>query len=373
MIIGIPKELKQGEARVAITPEGAMSLSSSGHVVLIQTGAGELSGYSDEDYHSSGAEIVQSLADVWKGCELLVKVKEPAPEEIPFFRAGLNVFSFLHPAAHPELTKAMVESGVTGLDYDLVTLDDGKLPILEPMSVIAGKLAVQCGATALQAGAGGSGVLLGGTETVPPAKVVIIGGGNAGKNAALVARGMGADTVILDIDTEKLSRFSKNNPSIKILYSSPETIIKEISHCNLLIGAVLIPGAKAPKIITKEALLTMPAGSVMVDICIDQGGFSETSRPTTISEPTYIESGVVHSCVANMPALVPRTSTKALTNETLPWIKILANQGIQSALKDSVALRHSVTMFGGKLTNEVIGQALGMESLSEEEVTSLIG
>lgn len=363
MIIGIPRELKPGETRVSVTPEGAKKLTEAGHGVIVQTAAGALSGYDDEAYRASGAIVTESLAEVWEKSGILIKVKEPDPLEFSFFRQEQTVFSFLHPAAHLELTKAMLASGGTFLSYDLVMLDDGSLPILEPMSVIAGKLAIQNAAIALQAGGnGGAGVLLGGTEKVPAAKVVVVGGGNAGKHAALVARGMGAETVILDIDTEKLSRFSKNNPSIKVKHSTSESLLEEISNCSILVGAVLIPGASAPKIISREGLRAMPRGSVLVDISIDQGGFSETSRATTISEPTYVEEGVVHSCIANMPALVPQTSTRALTAETLAWIEKLAeiNIGNGDTLADHPALKRSLVCQDGKLFNKAVADSLGL-------------
>ena len=361
MKIGIPRELKEGERRVALTPEGAKKLLKAGHQVLIQSGAGELSGFENELYQEAGATLVEQLEQVWGDCELLVKVKEPHPEEYKFLREDLSVFSFLHPAANKDLTVAMRDSGVTGLDYDLVTLETGGLPILEPMSVIAGKLSVQNGARFLEASEGGYGILLGGTPTVPPAKVLVVGCGNAGRNAAQIAVGMGAETTVLDINEEILGKFKKELPKVKTSLSTSDTLKAALKDTDLLIGAVLVPGAKAPKIITKEHLRLMKPKSVLVDICIDQGGFAETSRPTTISNPVYTEEGVVHCCVANMPAMVPRTSTLALTAETLPWIEKIASLGVEKAIQTLEPIRKSVTMKGRKITNKAVADAFGMK------------
>jgi len=371
MIIGVPKELKAGERRVALTPDGVHALVTAGHQVLIQKDAGALSGFPDEDFSKSGAEMVPSLEDVWGRCELLVKVKEPAPEEIKLFRKGMSVFSFLHLAVAPQLTRAMVESGVTGLDYDLVMTDDGRLPILEPMSIIAGKLAVQAGANALQADGGGQGVLMGGAIGVPGARVVVVGAGAAGSHAAYVAIGMGAQVTVLDVDPKKLLPFE--TAGIRTVYSTPKSLLREVKDANLVIGSVLIPGALAPKLITRDILGKMKNGSVIVDICIDQGGFAESSRPTTIAEPTYIDTGVIHYCVTNMPALVCRTSTKALTNATLPYLLMLADEGIEETLRKSPPMRRSLTSYQGHLTNTVIGKAIDYESLPEGEVNRLLG
>ncbi|MCC6220447.1 MAG: alanine dehydrogenase [Deltaproteobacteria bacterium] len=372
MIIGIPKERKPDERRVALIPDGARVLTNLGHRVLLETQAGALSGFSDDDFKAAGAEIVPDLKSVWGQCELLVKVKEPSPDEIGFFRPGLAVFCFLHLAVAPELTKAMVEQKVTGLDYDLVTLDDGRLPILEPMSVIAGKLSIQCGAYALQANCGGRGVLLGGAVGVQPGKIVVVGAGAAGSNAARVALGIGAEVSILDINPQKLQPFAERIPPTKTLFSTPDTLRREIAEADLVIGSVLVPGALAPKLLTREMLTTMKKGSVIVDICIDQGGFAESSRPTTISNPTFVEDDVVHYCVTNMPALVPRTSTIALTNSTLLWIQRIAGLGITGAVRKSPPLRRSLTSYKGNLTNAVIGRDLNMKFLTEHEVNELL-
>lgn len=360
MIIGIPKELKSGERRVAVTPDGVKQIVSAGHKLLFQKSAGELSGFSDEEYSEAGATLVSSGAKVWEACSLLVKVKEPDPREYQYFRPDLSVFSFLHPAANLDLTTAMLESNVTGLDYDLVTLESGRLPILEPMSMIAGKLSIQNGARCLEASSGGIGILLGGTPSVDPAKVVIVGCGNAGQAAAEVALGMGADTTILDINEDKLSEFARSHPKLKTTISTDQSIDEFCKTADLLIGAVLIPGAKAPKILKESHLKSMRPGSVMIDICIDQGGFAETSRPTTIDKPSYIEQDVVHCCVANMPAMVPRTSTMALTIETIPWILNIANQGVLESIRESLPIKKSLTMYKGQLTNKAIADSFDL-------------
>ncbi len=362
MKIGIPRERKQGECRVAVTPEGVLELTSAGHQVLIETNAGEKSGFLDSEYISTGATIASTLEETWNSVELLVKVKEPSPEEIPLLRSDLIIFCFLHHAAFPELTQQMLDAGVTSFDYDLVTLTNGRLPILEPMSVIAGKLAAQAGAYSLQSHVGGRGVLLGGTESVSPGKVVVIGAGAAGTNAAEVAYGMGAEVVLLDIKPEKLKPYEHYGDRMTTRISSKEVISEEIINADLVIGSVLIPGDKAPKLITKEMLQTMQQGSVIVDICIDQGGFAETSQSTSIAEPTYVVDGVVHYCVPNMPALVPRTSTKALTSKTLHWIKLIAKTPFKELINDNEPLQKSLTIYKGQLTNSTIGQALGLSS-----------
>jgi alanine dehydrogenase len=375
MIIGVPRERKSGEKRVAITPEGAKQLTAQGHQVLIETNAGALSRFTDEQYSAVGGTICKELSEVWNNCNLLVKVKEPAPEELTYFRPDLAVFSFLHLAVAPEVTNALLKHNVIGLDYDLVNSPDGRLPILEPMSVIAGKLAAQCGAVALQASSTGSteekGILIGGTPGVNPAKVVVIGAGVAGSNAATVASGMGADVVIMDINQKKLDSFS--GTKIRTAISSQETITKEISNADIVVGAVLIPGALAPKLLTRSMLKDMQPGTVLVDICIDQGGFAETSKATTIAEPTFVVDGIIHYCVANMPAMVPRTSTKALTAVTLPYIQELANKGINKALLENKSLFHSLTTYQGKLTNKRIGEALNIPATSEEETLKSLG
>ncbi len=358
MIIGVPRERKAGECRVAVTPDGVGVLVARGHKVIIEKEAGALSGFADPEFEAAGALLVSTLEDVWKRAELLVKVKEPAPEELQYFRPGLGVFSFLHPAVAPEMMNALIDTGVVGLDYDLVMLNDGRLPILEPMSIIAGKLAVQCGAYSLQKHAGGRGILLGGSIGVRPARVVVVGAGAAGSAAAQVAIGMGAEVVVMDIKSEKLQPFAAGHFRCITLQSSPAALQRELAAADLVIGSVLVPGALAPKLLTRKILDEMKTGAVIVDICIDQGGFAESSRATTIAEPTYVDSGVVHYCVPNMPALVPRTSTIALTNATLPWILLLADKGLERSIEESPPIYRSVVSYKNHLTNAAIGDAL---------------
>ena len=367
MKIGIPRERKENERRVAITPLGVKELSQLGAEIFIENDAGILSGFTNDEYLDAGAKIANTLEEVWAQ-DLVVKVKEPHVDEVPYFRPGLNVFSFLHLAVFPELTQALLDKEVTGIDYDLVMLDDGRLPILEPMSVIAGKLSVQCGAYALQSKVNGRGVLLGGAPGVPPSKVVVLGAGASGRNAAQIAIGMGAQLTILDINTRRLEEFASIAGSIRTRYSTPVAVEEEIADADLVIGAVLIPGAKAPTLISKEMLKIMPEKSVIVDISIDQGGIAETSRATTIADPTYVESGVVHYCVANMPALVPRTSTIALTNATLPWMKMFVKKGIEGSIKDSAPVKRSITSYKGSLTNKEIGEAHGISHVEMDEL-----
>ena len=357
---------------MAVTPDGAAALVSRGHHVLIETRAGELSGFHDDDYSRSGATVVAALSDVWEKSDLVCKVKEPAPEEFPLMREGLAVFSFLHPAAMPEMMKSLLTNKVVALDYDLVMLDDGRMPILEPMSVVAGKLALQCGANALQSSAGGRGALLGGLAGVKPARVVVIGAGAAGSSAAQAAIGLGAETVVMDINVDRLQPFTVGPMRATTVYSTPWAIHRELPLADLLIGAVLIPGAKAPKLITKEMIASMRPGSVFVDICIDQGGCAETSRPTTITNPTYLIGGVIHYCVPNMPALVPRTSTSALTQATLPWLMRLADEGPLRAVLNHPPLNRSLVSLRGTLTNRPIGEALAIPYLDGEERRAFI-
>ena len=304
------------------------------------------------------------LAKVWQESELLLKVKEPAAEEQQYFRSDLSIFCFLHPAAEPVITKNLLKAGVLSFDYDLLMLDDGSLPILHPMSVIAGKLSVQCGARGLQSDNGGSGILLGGCSAVPPAKVLILGAGAAGGSAASVAAGMGADVVILDINQDKLDEVLRENQeaqgSIRGVLSTQSALESEIASTDLLIGAVLIPGKLAPKLITRAMLSQMRPGSVFIDICIDQGGCSETSRVQSLENPYFLECGVLHYAVPNMPALVPRTATQALTSVTLPWLEKICALGPEKAASEVAELRRSLVTNGGKLCNKVVAEALGL-------------
>ncbi len=373
MRIGIPRERKIGECRVAVTPDGAMMLIQESHRIIIEMNAGVKSGYSDAEYRQAGAKIVRTLKEVWAQAELLLKVKEPAPEELRYLRPGLVIFSFLHPAVAPKMTKEMIRHQVIGLDYDLVMLDDDSLPILEPMSIIAGKLSIQCGAYALESANGGRGVLLGGIAGVQAGRVLVLGAGAAGRNAAWLALEIGAEVTVMDLNQDKLAPFTSGPRRARTLYSTPGAIAREIREVDLVIGAVLVPGALAPRLVTREMLKTMAPGSVLVDISIDQGGCAESSRLTSLLTPTYRDSGVLHYCVPNMPALVPRTSTQALTNATLPWVRLIAAYGGEEAVRRIIPLRRSLVTFKGKLTNQAIGEALNIKALSENEVNALIG
>jgi alanine dehydrogenase len=333
MIIGVPRERKTLEKRVALTPNGTLELVKGGHKVLIETHAGAGSFFPDSEYEKAGATIVKTLAEVWGAAELLVKVKEPAPEEYPLMRKGITIFDYLHLAGIPGLEAEFKKSGARGIAYEMVQLDDRRLPLLEPMSEIAGRLGVINGANHLLSQHGGRGILLGGSLGVPPAKVLVCGAGIAGKAAALAAVGLGAEVTVLDIDGKKLDAVrGLTHGAAKTLFSSQGQLEALCPEVDLLIAAVLIPGAHAPRIITTSMVKSMHEGSVIVDISIDQGGCVETIKPTTLAAPTYIEHGVIHYGVTNMPAQTPRTSTIALTSATLPYLLKLANLGIDQAV-----------------------------------------
>lgn len=362
MIIGVPRERKTLEKRVAITPDGADQIVRRGHQVLIETGAGLGSSFSDDEYKAVGCKIVSTLKEVWNSCELLVKVKEPHESEFEFFRPGLALFDYLHLASLPEVTKALVEGGVTGIAYELVQKKDGRLPLLEPMSEVAGKLSVVNGATYLLQQNGGRGLLLGGTIGVPPANVLVIGAGIAGRNAVEVAVGFGADVTVMDLDYLKLDRvFAQYGARVKTQHATPAAISRAVKNADLLITAVLIPGAAAPKIITKEMIASMKKGSVFVDISIDQGGCGETIKPTNLDNPVFEHGGVIHYGVCNMPAQVPLTSTMALTAATLPYILRIADKGVESAIKGDEELNKAVNTYQGKLTNKAVADSLNMK------------
>lgn len=372
MIIGIPRERKTLEKRVALTPDGAQELVKAGHKVLIETGAGVGSFFDDHWYAQAGCEIVSQLSELWSRAELIVKVKEPAPEEFPYFRPGLILFDYLHLASMPEVTKALLSGGVTAIAYELVQLSDKSLPLLEPMSEVAGKLSVVNGASALLSQNGGRGVLLGGTIGVEPAEVTIVGAGIAGRAACDTALGMGARVTVLDLSYNALERVKiQFGGRARGIYSTRASLERHVAHADLLIGAVLVPGAAAPKIISREMIRSMRRGAVFVDISIDQGGCAETIRATSLDKPVYEEEGVIHYGVCNMPAQTPRTSTLALTASTLPYIKRLANLGLEKALqaKDGShnELRPALNTHKGKLTNSLVGEANGIPSCSIEE------
>lgn len=368
MVIGVPKEIKTLENRVALTPGGVTSLVRRGHKVRVQQNAGVGSGISDAEYQAAGAEIV--MADEAWAADLVVKVKEPIAEEYRYLRDGLLLFTYLHLAADEALTKALLAGGTTGIAYETVQLEDGSLPLLVPMSEVAGRMAPQVGAAALEKPHGGRGVLLGGVPGVAPASVVIIGGGVVGTNAAKIALGMGAQVTILELSKARLQYLDDIFGGRVITLASTEAnIAASIRHADLLIGGVLIPGAKAPKLVTRDMLSTMKEASVIVDVAVDQGGCVETIHPTTHANPTYVVDGVVHYGVANMPGAVPRTSTFALTNQTLPYLIRLAEKGLD-ALREDPALMKGLNTFGGKCTYAGVAEAFNLPYTPAE---SLLG
>ncbi len=361
MRIGVAREIKPQEHRVALTPAGARELVQRGHEVFVEAGAGLGSAFLDEAYERAGASIV-SVDDVWGRSELLLKVKEPIAIEYPRLRPGLTLFTYLHIAADEPLTNALVDSGITGIAYETVETDLGALPLLAPMSEIAGRLAPQAGAHYLEKPKGGRGILLGGVAGVSPGKVVVIGGGMVGYNAAVIAIGLGAQVTILERSVDRMRYLEQIlSGRVTLLMSSSLQIEESIREADLVIGAVLIPGALAPKLITREMLGAMKEASVLVDVAIDQGGCAETSRPTTHDDPVYTVDGVIHYCVANMPGAVPITSTRALTNVTLPYVEALADHGIGAAIARDPELAGGVNVFGGRITYEAVAEAHGLE------------
>ncbi|WP_303972893.1 alanine dehydrogenase [Streptococcus merionis] len=369
MLIGIPKEIKNNENRVALTPAGVYALVQAGHQVLIETQAGLGSGFADADYVAQGAQIAPSAAEAWAE-ELVVKVKEPLKSEYPYLREDLVLFTYLHMAAAPDLAEAMLLSKVNSVAYETVTNAQGQLPLLTPMSEVAGRMAVQIGSHFLTRQEGGSGVLLGGVPGVPKGKVAIIGGGVVGTHAARIALGLGAQVTILDISAKRLSELEEVFGSqIQTLMSNPLNIAEVVKESDLVIGAVLIPGAKAPKLVTEDMVKTMRPGSVIVDVAVDQGGVIETAdQTTTHDEPVYVKHGVLHYAVANIPGAVPRTSTIALTNVTLPYILDLANLGFIDALNGNDGLRAGATTFQGKLVSQPVARDLGLNYVPIEEL-----
>ncbi|MGE7771797.1 alanine dehydrogenase [Viridibacillus arvi] len=359
MKIGIPKEIKNNENRVAMTPAGVVNLTVFGHEVFIEKGAGLGSGFGDEDYVAAGAYIVGTAEEAWSQ-EMVMKVKEPVASEYGYFHEGLILFTYLHLAPEPELTQALLDKKVVGIAYETVQLPNRSLPLLTPMSEVAGRMATQIGAQYLEKMEGGKGILLGGVPGVTRGKVTIIGGGMAGANAAQIAIGMGADVTIIDLSPERLrvldDQFGRD---VQTLISNPFNIAESVKNSDLVIGAVLIPGAKAPKLVTEEMIKSMSPGSVVVDIAIDQGGIFETSdRITTHDNPTYVKHGVVHYAVANMPGAVPRTSTIALTNNTVPYALQIANKGYQQACLDNEALKKGLNTLDGHVTFAAVAEAL---------------
>jgi alanine dehydrogenase len=377
MIIGVPKEIKNNENRVAITPAGVASFVGTGHRVLIENEAGIGSNFTNEDYVKAGAEIVETAADVWAQAEMVMKVKEPLASEYGHFRPGLILFTYLHLAAEPALAKALKDSGVTAIAYETVAVNR-TLPLLTPMSEVAGRMAAQIGAQFLQKSNGGKGILLAGVPGVSRGKVTIIGGGGVGTNAAKIAIGLGADVTIIDLSPERLRQLDDIfGNQINTLVSNPYNIADAVAESDLVIGAVLIPGAKAPKLVTEEMVKTMKPGSVIVDVAIDQGGIVETiDHITTHDQPTYEKHGVVHYAVANMPGAVPRTSTIALTNVTVPYALQIASKGVHKAIAQNEALKLGVNVANGAITYEAVAHDLGYDYVSvdvalEKELASI--
>ncbi len=368
MIIGVPKEVKNNENRVAITPAGVHSLITYGHDVLVQKSAGVGSGISDEEYIGEGAKIIDCASDVFKKADIIVKVKEPLPEEYDLFKEGQALFTYLHLAPNKPLTEALLKKKVTGIAYETVQLQDGALPLLIPMSEVAGRMSVQVAATLQQAYYGGSGMLLGGVPGVEPAHVVIVGGGIVGSNAAKIAVGMGANVTVLDINQRKLAELDRFfNGRINTVMSSYYTLGNLVSRADVLVGAVLVPGAKAPKTVSEDMVRGMKKGSVIVDVAIDQGGTVETiDRITTHDNPAYTKHGVVHYSVANMPGAVPHTSTWALTGVTLPYLLQIANKGVKRALVESKPLMLGLNTYGGHITYEAVAKAMDKEFILPE-------
>ncbi|MGA9997304.1 MAG: alanine dehydrogenase [Pyrinomonadaceae bacterium] len=369
MIVGLPKEIKDNEYRVGLTPAGVRALTDAGHTVVGEKSAGEGSGFEDSLYQRAGATILDSADDVWAQGEMIVKVKEPIAPEYPRMREGQLLFTYLHLAPDKKLTEQLLERKVTGVAYETITDRKGTLPLLTPMSEVAGRMAVQVGSHYLEKMSGGRGILLGGVPGVPAASVVILGGGVVGTNAAKIAVGMGAHVTIIDKDLDRLRELDDIFlTKISTLASSAYMIHDAISQADLIIGAVLVPGAAAPKLVTKGMLKDVPNGAVIVDVAVDQGGCIETTHPTTHSDPTYYVEGVLHYCVANMPGAVPRTSTFALTNATLPYALKLANKGFMDAIASDAGLKEGVNTYAGKLTYEAVATAQGLEYTPLDEM-----
>src|SRR3954463_1355855 len=360
MIIGVPKEIKEQEQRVALLPSLAQQLKRRGHSVVVQKNAGFGAGYPDEDYAKAGAQIVDTARKVYAQAEMIVKVKEPLKAEYRLLRKDQILFTYLHLAASKPLTEALLKSGVTGVAYETIQVNN-RLPLLEPMSEVAGRMSVVMGANYLAKHNGGSGVLLGGVPGVLPGRVVVVGGGTSGVNALRMAKGLGADVTILDIDVERLRFLDIAIENLHTLYSNEANLDDLMPGCDLLIGAVLLPGAKAPKLITRAMLAKMKRGSVFVDISIDQGGCAETSRPTTHLDPVYVEEGVTHYCVANMPAAYARTATQALTNVTYRYVELLANIGLEGACRKQPTLIGGINTREGRLTCKAVADAHGLK------------
>jgi len=370
MLIGVPKEVKDHESRVGIVPSGVKALMDAGHQVVVETRAGELSSMPDEDYKSAGAEIASNATEIWRRADMVVKVKEPITSEYKYFREGLVLFTYLHLAPLPELTQQLLDKKVTGIAYETIRDRNNSLPLLTPMSEVAGRMSVQVGANYLEKERGGRGVLLGGVPGVPPAQVTIIGGGIVGTNAAKIALGMGAIVTMIDVNLNRLREIDDIfNGRVYTLASNSYHIAKSAAHADLVIGGVLIPGASAPKLLTRPMVAKMKKGAVIVDVAIDQGGCIETAHPTTHSNPAYEVDGVVHYCVTNMPAAVPHTSTLALTNATFPYVMKLAQLGPAAAIKADQSIREGVNTFKGHVTYAAVAES---QNRAAKEVTALL-
>ncbi len=368
MRVGVPKEIKDHEYRVGLVPSSVAELVRHGHEVLVERGAGLGAGLDDDLYIAAGARIALDADAVFADAELVVKVKEPLPAERTRLRRGQVLFTYLHLAPDPEQTRALLASGVTAIAYETVTSPSGGLPLLTPMSEIAGRLAPQVGARYLERTEGGRGVLLGGVPGVPPAEVVVLGGGVSGTHAATIALGMGATVFVVDLSGEALRRIAAQFPTLRTIFSTHDALAHILRRADLLIGAVLVPGAAAPKLVTRDMVASMKPGSVIVDIAIDQGGCSETSHPTTHSHPTYVEEGVIHYCVTNMPGAVARTSTFALNNATLPFVLALADKGWRQAIADDPHLRNGLNVHAGQLTCRPVAEAQGLAFTPADKV-----
>jgi alanine dehydrogenase len=362
MLIGVPKEVKRDEYRVAMLPVGVEELRRAGHRVLIQQDAGIGSGLHDQDYIAAGAEIVPTAEEIFGQAELIVKVKEPQAEEIKLLRPGQAVFTYFHFAASRELTEGVLHSGATAIAYETLSDNQGRLPLLTPMSEVAGRMSIQEGAKYLEKPQLGRGILLGGVPGVAPANILILGGGIVGANAAKIAAGFGANVALLDVNMDRLRYLDDVTPAnVDCLYSDRHTIREHLQRADLVIGAVLIPGAKAPRLVSREDLKMMKPGAVIVDVAIDQGGCIETSRPTTHSNPTYLEHEVLHYCVTNMPGAVGRTSTYALCNVTLPWVIKLANLGVEKAATELPPLARAINIIAGEVVNQPVAETFGLK------------
>jgi len=369
MIIAVPKEIKNNENRVALTAAGTEILKKAGHQILIEKNAGKGSGISDQDYKEAGAEILVDKKELFDRAEMIIKVKEPLKEEYNLFKEGQILFTYLHLAADQELTEALKERGVTAVAYETVQTEDGELPLLTPMSEVAGRLSVQAAASFLEKPKGGSGMLLGGVPGVKPAKVVVIGGGIVGRNAAKIALGMGADVTIMDIKQSTMRYIDDTFPcGIKTIMSNQSHVAEEVKEADVVIGAVLIPGAKAPNLVTEEMIKTMTNGSVVVDVAIDQGGCIEGTYPTTHDDPVFTKHGVIHYSVANMPGAVARTSTFALTNATLPYIKKLAARGYKKAMLNDYSLALGLNIYQGEIICQAVAESFNQEYKSLDKV-----